>query len=150
MEQENRVRMERIAADPQSGLSAEQVKRRFAQGENNYKVESSTLSVPEIVRSNVCTYFNLVFAVIAVLLAIVGAWSDMLFLPIIVANTCIGIIQEVHSKKVLDKLSILNAPHCKTDEYRTYCNAGRCDCRMDSLHAVWQKFFRNYGNFQTV
>lgn len=111
MEQENRVRMERIAADPQSGLSAEQVKRRFAQGENNYKVESSTLSVPEIVRSNVCTYFNLVFAVIAVLLAIVGAWSDMLFLPIIVANTGIGIIQEVHSKKVLDKLSILNAPH---------------------------------------
>ena len=103
--------MERIAADPQSGLSEEQVKRRFAQGENNYKVESSTLSVPEIVRSNVCTYFNLVFAVIAVLLAIVGAWSDMLFLPIIVANTCIGIIQEVHSKKVLDKLSILNAPH---------------------------------------
>ncbi len=111
MEQENRVRMERIAADPQSGLSAEQVKRRFAQGENNYKVESSTLSVSQIVRSNVCTYFNLVFAVIAVLLAIVGAWSDMLFLPIIVANTCIGIIQEVHSKKVLDKLSILNAPH---------------------------------------
>lgn len=111
MEQENRVRMERIAADPQSGLSAEQVKRRFAQGENNYKVESSTLSVSEIVRSNVCTYFNLVFAVIAVLLASVGAWSDMLFLPIIVANTCIGIIQEVHSKKVLDKLSILNAPH---------------------------------------
>lgn len=111
MEQENRVRMERIAADPQSGLSAEQVKRRVAQGENNYKVESSTLSVPEIVRSNVCTYFNLVFAVIAVLLAIVGAWSDMLFLPIIVANTCIGIIQEIHSKKVLDKLSILNAPH---------------------------------------
>lgn len=111
MEQENRVRMERIAADPQFGLSAEQVKRRFAQGENNYKVESSTLSVSEIVRSNVCTYFNLVFAVIAVLLAIVGAWSDMLFLPIIVANTCIGIIQEVHSKKVLDKLSILNAPH---------------------------------------
>ena len=111
MEQENRVRMERIAADPQSGLSAEQVKRRFTQGENNYKVESSTLSVSEIVRSNVCTYFNLVFAVIAVLLAIVGAWSDMLFLPIIVANTCIGIIQEVHSKKVLDKLSILNAPH---------------------------------------
>lgn len=69
------------------------------------------MSVSEIVRSNVCTYFNLVFAVIAVLLAIVGAWSDMLFLPIIVANTCIGIIQEVHSKKVLDKLSILNAPH---------------------------------------
>lgn len=99
MEQENRVRVERIAADPQTGLSMEQVRKRFAQGADNYKVESSTLSVSEIVRSNVCTYFNLVFAVIAVLLAIVGAWSDMLFLPIIVANTCIGIVQEVHSKK---------------------------------------------------
>lgn len=111
MEQENRVKIDRIKADPKMGLSAEQVKLRFAQHADNFKVESSTLSVSEIVRSNVCTYFNLVFAVIAILLAIVGAWSDMLFLPIIVANTCIGIIQEIHSKKVLDKLSILNAPH---------------------------------------
>ena len=61
-------------ADPQSGLSAEQVKRRFAQGENNYKVESSTLSVSEIVRSNVCTYFNLVFAVIAAVMGNVSIW----------------------------------------------------------------------------
>ena len=68
------------------------------------------MSVSDIVKSNVFTYFNLVFAIIAVLLSIVGAWRDMLFLPIIIANTCIGIIQEIHSKKVLDKLSILNAP----------------------------------------
>ena len=68
------------------------------------------MSVSDIVKSNVFTYFNLVFAIIAVLLSIVGAWRDMLFLPIIVANTCIGIVQEIHSKKVLDKLSILNAP----------------------------------------
>ena len=66
--------------------------------------------MPIIIKSNVFTYFNLVFAIIAVLLSIVGAWRDMLFLPIIVANTCIGIIQEIHSKNVLDKLSILNAP----------------------------------------
>lgn len=110
MEQESRANIERITADPQSGLTMEQVQQRFAQHADNVKVESSTLSVLEIVRSNVCTYFNLVFAVIAVLLAIVGAWSDMMFLPIIVANTCIGIIQEIHSKKVLDRLSILNAP----------------------------------------
>ena len=107
---EQRTPLTRVQADPGIGLSAEQVKERFACHADNYKVESSTMSVSDIVKSNVFTYFNLVFAIIAVLLSIVGAWRDMLFLPIIVANTCIGIIQEVHSKKVLDKLSILNAP----------------------------------------
>ena len=110
MEMEQRTPLTRVKADPGIGLSAEQVKERFACHADNYKVESSTMSVSDIVKSNVFTYFNLVFAVIAVLLSIVGAWRDMLFLPIIVANTCIGIIQEIHSKKVLDKLSILNAP----------------------------------------
>lgn len=110
MEMEQRTPLTRVQADPGIGLSAEQVKERFACHADNYKVESSTMSVSDIVKSNVFTYFNLVFAIIAVLLSIVGAWRDMLFLPIIVANTCIGIIQEIHSKKVLDKLSILNAP----------------------------------------
>lgn len=110
MEMEQRTPLTRVQADPGIGLSAEQVKERFACHADNYKVESSTMSVSDIVKSNVFTYFNLVFAIIAVLLSIVGAWRDMLFLPIIIANTCIGIIQEIHSKKVLDKLSILNAP----------------------------------------
>lgn len=110
MEMEQRTPLTRVQAEPGVGLSAEQVKERFACHADNYKVESSTMSVSDIVKSNVFTYFNLVFAVIAVLLSIVDAWRDMLFLPIIVANTCIGIVQEIHSKKVLDKLSILNAP----------------------------------------
>lgn len=110
MEMEQRTPLTRVQAEPGVGLSAEQVKERFACHADNYKVESSTMSVSDIVKSNVFTYFNLVFAIIAVLLSIVGAWRDMLFLPIIIANTCIGIIQEIHSKKVLDKLSILNAP----------------------------------------
>ncbi len=95
------------------GLTNEEVKLKRENGEGNIKVESSTQTVGEIVKSNVFTYFNLVFLVLAVLLAIAGAWRDMLFLPVIIANTLIGIIQEIHSKKVLDKLSILNAPKTK-------------------------------------
>lgn len=105
---EKRIQIERVQADPKVGLTHKQVEERFAAHADNYKVESSTLSVAEIVKSNVFTYFNLVFLIIAILLSIVAAWSDMMFLPVIIANTCIGIIQEVHSKKVLDKLSILN------------------------------------------
>lgn len=106
------VHFARVEAQPEEGLTEEQVKQRFVAHADNCKVKSSTKSVSEIIKSNVLTYFNLVFAVIAVLLAIVGAWRDMTFLPVIVANTCIGIIQEIHSKRVLDKLSILNAPKC--------------------------------------
>lgn len=112
-EQENPTAVsgvKRVQTDPAVGLTKAQVEERFAAHADNCKVESSTRSVSEIVKSNVFTYFNLVFFVIAVLLALVAAWRDMLFLPIIIANTCIGIIQEIHSKKVLDKLSILNEP----------------------------------------
>ena len=100
--------------DYSKGLSKEDVRLKFENGENNYKVESSTQTVGEIIKSNVFTYFNLVFLVLAILLAIASAWRDMLFLPIIIANTLIGIVQEVHSKKVLDNLSILNSPKTKT------------------------------------
>ena len=74
------------------------------------KAESATKTTKEIVKSNVFTYFNLIFLVIALLLIGVGAFRDLTFLPIIVANTLIGIVQEIRSKKVLDDLSILNSP----------------------------------------
>ena len=96
------------------GLSDAQVEERVAAHADNCKVESSTRRISDIVKSNVLTYFNLVFVILAVLLGIVGAWADMLFLPVIIANTCIGIVQEIHSKKVLDKLTIVNATRIKT------------------------------------
>lgn len=95
------------------GLTDEEVELKRQKGETNVRVQSSTQSVAEIIKSNVFTYFNLVFFVLAVLLTIASAWTDLLFLPVIVANTLIGIVQEIHSKKVLDKLSILNAPRTK-------------------------------------
>lgn len=96
------------------GLSDAEVEERIAAHADNCKVESSTQSISDIVKSNVLTYFNLVFLILAILLGIVRAWSDMLFIPVIAANTCIGIVQKIHSKKVLDRLSIVSAPKTKT------------------------------------
>lgn len=96
------------------GLSDAEVEERIAAHADNCKVESSTQSISDIVKSNVLTYFNLVFLILAILLGIVREWSDMLFIPVIAANTCIGIVQEIHSKKVLDRLSIVSAPKIKT------------------------------------
>lgn len=95
------------------GLTEEEVVERRKSGQANEKVKSSTMTVGSIIRSNVFTYFNLIFAMLAVLLAGVRAWRDMFFLFVIFFNTMIGIVQEIHSKKVLDKLKLLEIPYVR-------------------------------------
>lgn len=51
----------------------------------------------------------MIFAILAALLVLVGAWNDLTFLPVIILNTIIGIIQELRAKKVLSKLNVMNA-----------------------------------------
>lgn len=107
------IPMERYSPDAQKGLTQTQVDDRIFRGLVNAAPESVSKSNKEIIYSNVFTYFNLIFALIAVVLILVGSFRDMTFLPIIVANTLLGIIQEIHAKKVLDDLSMLNAPKSK-------------------------------------
>ncbi|MCD8397161.1 MAG: cation-translocating P-type ATPase [Lachnospiraceae bacterium] len=105
--------MERFNPTTEQGLSQAQVDDRLFRGLKNTAPESPSKTKKEIIYSNLFTYFNLIFFLIAILLILVGAFRDMTFLPIIVANTCIGIFQELHAKKILDELNILNAPKCK-------------------------------------
>lgn len=100
----------RIETAADTGLTQAQVKERMEKGWSNAPVDSPSKTTKEIITSNVFTYFNLIFIVIAVLLIMVGAFRDLTFLPVIICNTLIGIIQEIRSKKVLDNLSVLNAP----------------------------------------
>lgn len=100
----------RYQADIENGLNREQVQEYVRNGWTNRPVEPPSKTVPEIIKSNLFTYFNLVFAVLAVLLIIVGSFRSLTFLPVILANLFIGIIQEIRAKNTLDKLSVLNAP----------------------------------------
>ena len=104
--------MERVCADVSSGLTAQQVESRILNGAVNSTADQGQVTLMDIVKENVFTYFNLIFAVIAVTLFLVGSFRDMAFLPVIISNTLIGIIQEWRSKKLLDKLTIMNAPRC--------------------------------------
>ena len=106
----NRQPIERIFASSDQGLTLEQVNERTEKGWDNAPVDPPSKTVEEIIFSNVFTYFNLVFVVLAVLLIIVGAFNNLTFLPVIISNTLIGIVQEIRSKKTLDKLNVLNAP----------------------------------------
>lgn len=93
------------------GLTDEEVRQRVEEGFTNRADISTDKTTKEIVISNVFTYFNLIFLVITILLIMVGSFRNLTFLPIIIGNTVIGIVQEIRAKKTLEKMSLLNAPH---------------------------------------
>ena len=100
---------------PQTGLTAAEVAERVAAGKVNGEQTVKTKSVADILRSNILTFFNFVFIVLAVLLA--GFVPDGMdgignfgFLILIVFNTLVGIIQELRAKRTMDRLSLLSAP----------------------------------------
>lgn len=93
------------------GLTDAEVEQRIEQGFTNHTDISTDKTTKEIIVSNVCTYFNLIFLVITILLVAVGSFRNLTFLPIIIGNTVIGIVQELRAKKTLEKMSLLNAPH---------------------------------------
>ena len=97
--------------DPEVGLTQNEVQRRLDAGYGNDPVDSPTKSVGQIIMGNLLTYFNLIFAVIALALILVGSsLANLTFLGAVFCNTLIGTIQEIRSKRTLDKLTLLHAP----------------------------------------
>ena len=105
--------IQRVQPDPNIGLSQQQVDERMLAGMSNKPVKPPSKSVGMIIATNVFTYFNFIFAGIAVLLVFAGNFKDLSFLPVIIFNTLIGIVQETRSKKLLDKMTMLNSPTAK-------------------------------------
>ena len=91
------------------GLSSEEAAARMAAGQGNISVKAPFKTTGQIIRDNTFTYFNAVFAGIAAVLLLVGDFRSLTFVPVILANTLIGMIQELRSKKVLEKLTITSA-----------------------------------------
>lgn len=122
---ERRLPTTRYNPEYKKGLTSQQVQEHRLHGWTNKVVEPPSKTTKEIVHENVFTYFNLIFVVLAVLLCLVGSFRDLTFLPVIIANTLIGIIQEIRAKQVLDKLTMLNAPRASVvrDGKRTVINA---------------------------
>lgn len=93
------------------GLSLREVAERRESGEGETRQQQITKSTGKIISENLFTLFNFLNFAIAVLLFAVGAYSNMLFIGIIILNIIIGIAQELKAKKLVDELSILNRPH---------------------------------------
>ena len=70
-------------------------------------------TTPQILKDNICTVFNLLNILIAVSLAAVGAWKNILFILVILVNTAVGIIQEIKAKRRIERLTLLSLPKVK-------------------------------------
>lgn len=101
----------RIQASYDFGLTSQQVNDRIQQGLTNLPVDTNFKSISQIIKENTFTYFNLIFLVFTILLVLVQSYHNLTFLPVIIGNILIGIIQEIRSKQILDKLTVLHATH---------------------------------------
>lgn len=93
------------------GLSTADVAERRADGRTNDVPDPTSRTVGQIIKANVVTPFNLLLGILLVIILAVGEYRDGLFGFVLVANAGIGIFQEVRSKRSLDALAVLNAPH---------------------------------------
>lgn len=89
------------------GLTSEQVAQRVAKGQINHTTTLKTKSIKRIFYDNICTLFNFANILLFISLLLVGSYKNMLFIGVVFFNTIIGIIQEIRSKRSVDKLSIL-------------------------------------------
>lgn len=118
----------RFSTNPDFGLSRSELDERIEQGKVNTPVDSPLKTTKEIILSNIFTYFNIIFIVIALALVFCKSFNHLMFLPIIAVNTTIGIIQEIRSRNVLQKLNLLNSPKSRVIREGT-----RIDISTDSL-----------------
>ena len=93
----------RFVPDLQNGLTQSQVDERFRLALINQLTEKRGKSIFEIFTSNIFTFFNLIYIVLAIILIIYGQWTQINFLLVAFCNTSIAIIQAIRSKKSLDK-----------------------------------------------
>lgn len=93
------------------GLSQREVDERVAAGKRNVIQNKSSRTISQILRTNICTFFNLLNVILLVLVITVGSVKNMFFILLAVANTLVGTIQEIRAKRTLDKLRILTISH---------------------------------------
>ncbi len=98
------------------GLTQEEVRQRILEGKVNKENKYVSKTYKKIAFDNIFTFFNLIFLIIAILLIIAKDYKSLTFIPLLLVNLSIGIVQEIKSKKLIDKLTLLN--ECELDTIR--------------------------------
>lgn len=109
-EREKAPQYQRYNPEPDRGLSSQQVATRMNEGLMNVVNDESSQTTQQIICSNIFTYFNLIFIILAIVLLYEGSYNNLTFLLVVIVNAVIGMIQELKSKRTLDKLKLVSAP----------------------------------------
>ena len=91
-----------------NGLTNREVEEKIALGKVNKINFETSESISTIIKKNIFTYFNVIFMMLAILVTFAGAFRNLTFLIVVTINVLIGIFQQIRSKMVLDKLSLLD------------------------------------------
>ena len=110
IETQRTSRPARIPPDLETGLTAEQVQARRAEGFVNTDDTIKTKTEKQIILENTFTFFNILNFVLALFILLVGSFKNLLFLGVIFSNTIIGSVQGIRAKRTIDKLSLISAP----------------------------------------
>jgi cation-transporting ATPase E len=102
-----------MSAYESTGLTSAEVAEAVALGHTNKQDNSSSRSFVAILRANIFTLFNAIVGGSFLALLALGQWKDALFGLAVVSNVLIGVIQEYRSKRTLDRISLLHAPHAR-------------------------------------
>lgn len=105
--------IKRFDPKPEQGLTTDQIEKRTSDGLVNVSTLKANKTYKSIFLKNIFTFFNLICLSVSIALISVGAYSDLLFMVIVISNTAIGIFQEVRAKKMMDKLSLTNSNFTK-------------------------------------
>ncbi|HRX14590.1 MAG TPA: HAD-IC family P-type ATPase, partial [Eubacteriales bacterium] len=103
-------KVERYAPKEKTGLNDSQVFDRFSQGLVNVDRSKKGKSTAQIIFSNIFTFFNLIYIVVSAILIYYAQYKQLTFLSVVLANTLIAIVQEIRSKKSLEKLNLVSLP----------------------------------------
>lgn len=115
------------------GLSGAEVAQRLADGHTNDVPDPTSRTIGQIIKANIFTPFNLLLGILLVVILSVGEYRDGLFGFVLVANAAIGIIQEIRSKRSLDALAVLNAPHSTVRRDGTDSTIASKDVVLDDI-----------------
>lgn len=96
-----------------SGLTSQEVSERIQNHQVNEPVDPGTKTNKDIIKGNLLTYFNMIFLILAILVCVAGSFRSLTFLPVVIGNALIGIIQEIRARDTLAKMNLINAPHTK-------------------------------------
>lgn len=112
-EKNRKINITRYNPKPEVGLTNAQVEERTQNNLLNISTVKTNKTIGGIFAKNIFTFFNMTCLLVAIALMVVNAYSDMLFMVIVICNTAIGIYQEIRSKKTMDKLSLTNSNFTK-------------------------------------